>query len=104
MYEDWKFERWETPFSNEPLGELISLIDECEKLVIIVEDSSDRRFLFTFTDYPAYRNIQELYRTELWSKLYRKNLGSTLIIKDSEWIASFSNEVLDVHHPNAVHY
>jgi hypothetical protein len=65
MYEDWKFERWETPFSNERLGTLISLVDDGQKLVIIVGDSSDRCFRFTFTEYPAYRNIQELYRTEL---------------------------------------
>ena len=105
MYENWKFERWETPISNERLLSMISLVDDGEKLSIIVGKFPDSKHVrFVFKDYPAYRNIQELYRTELWNKLYQKNLGSTLIIPQSEWIASFKNEVLIDNFPDAVHY
>ncbi|MBA2339038.1 MAG: hypothetical protein H0V88_01470 [Pyrinomonadaceae bacterium] len=106
MYEDWEFERWETPVSNERLLSMVSLIDDSEILTIVIDGLPNKRIRFVFTDYPAYRNIQELYRTELWNKLYRKNLGITLIIPKSEWIESFrqSKELLDVYHPNAVHY
>jgi hypothetical protein len=106
MYEDWEFERWETPVSNERLLSMVSLIDDSEILAIVIDGLPNKRIRFVFTDYPAYRNIQELYRTELWNKLYRKNLGITLIIPKSEWIESFrqSKELLDVYHPNAVHY
>lgn len=104
MYEGWKLERWETPFSNERLGTLTSLVDDGERLVIMVGDSSGQRFRFAFTDYPAYRNIQELYRTELWNKLYERNLGSTLIIPESEWIASLKREGFEIYYPDAVHY
>ncbi len=104
MYENWKFERWETPISNERLLCVLSLVDDGEKLLIIVAGLSGKHISFVFTDYPAYRNIQELYRTELWNKLHRKNLGSTLIIPESEWIASFKREVMEVYHPAPVHY
>ncbi len=104
MYENWKFERWETPISNERLLSIISLVDDGEKLSIIVDGLPGKHVRFVFNEYPAYRNIQELYRTKLWNKLYRKNLGSTLIIPESEWIASFKGEVFEVYFPDAVHY
>jgi hypothetical protein len=106
MYEDWEFERWETPVSNEPLLSMVSLFDDGEKLTIVIDGTSNKHVRFVFTDYPAYRNIQELYRTELWGKLYRKNLGSTLIISKAEWIESLrrTDKLVDVYHPNAVHY
>jgi len=106
MYEDWKIERWETPVSHECLLSIMSLTDDGEKLTIVVGGLPNKHIRFVFTDYPAYRNIQELYRTELWNKLYQKNLGSTLIVSESEWVESFrqSKELLDVYHPNAVHY
>lgn len=104
MYENWRFERWETPISNERLLSIISLVDDGERLSIIVDGSSGKYVQFVFTDYPAYRNIQELYRTELWNRLYRRSLGSTLTIPESEWIASFEGEGSEVYFPRAVHY
>jgi len=105
MYENWKFERWETPISNERLVSMISLVDDGEKLSVIVGGLPGRKDVqFIFTNYPAYRNIQELYRTELWSRLYEKNLGNTFIVPQSEWVASFKNEILEVFFPDMVHY
>ena len=105
MYENWKFERWETPVSNERDLGMVSLTDDGEILTIVI-NTGEKHVRFVFTDYPAYRNIQELYRTELWNKLYQRNLGSTLIIPESEWIEAFRHdrELLDVYHPNVVHY
>lgn len=105
MYKDWKVERWNTPVSDERLLGMVSLVDDGQ-LTIVVEDTLNRQFRFIFTDYPAYRNIMEEYRTELWRKLYDKNLGSTLLIVESQWIASFraTEPLLEVHHPNLTHY
>ncbi|HVF86184.1 MAG TPA: hypothetical protein VM866_01280 [Pyrinomonadaceae bacterium] len=104
MYENWKFERWESRISNERLLSVLSLVDDGEELSIIVTGLSGKHISFVFTDYPAYRNIQELYRTELWNKLRRKNFGSTLIIPESEWITSFKREVMEVYHTAPVHF
>ena len=105
MYENWKFERWETPVSEiRDLG-MESLIDDGERLTVVI-NTGERHVRFVFSDFPAYRNIRELYRTELWNKLYQRNLGSTLLIPESEWVEEFrrDRELLDVCHPNAVHY
>lgn len=105
MYKDWKVARWNTPVSDERLLGMVSLVDDGQ-LTIVVEDSLNRQFRFIFTEYPAYRNIREEYRTELWQKLYGKNLGSTLLIAESQWVASFraTEPLLEIHHPNLAHY
>ena len=110
MYEDWKVERWETPVSSAKSLAMVSLIDEgC--LAIILQDLRDpsrRRFCFTFSNYPVYRNILEEYRTELWERLNDKEntLGWTLTVRDSPWIAAFrqTEPLLEVENPHLIHY
>jgi hypothetical protein len=106
MYENWKFERWETPISNERFVSMISLVDDGDRLSVVVGSLPGRKDVqFIFTEYPAYRNIQELYRTELWSKLSEKEeLGNTFIIPQSQWLASLKYEGLEIYFPNIVHY
>lgn len=105
MYENWNFERWPTPVSDEPFLGMVSLVDDGE-LKIVVKNSRDQQFCFTFTDYPAYRNIMEEYRTELWPRLHGKNLGNTLLIVESQWISSLKvNEpLLEIHLSHLFHY
>lgn len=72
-------------------------------------NAATARFKVTFRNYPAYRNIDELYRVELWER--RKQMahadatGWTLIVPDSPWLREFTNEpVLDFFNPGIVHY
>ena len=110
MYEDWNVERWETPVSDAKSLFMVSLIDE-GGLAITLQEARDplpRRFCFTFSNYPAYRNILEEYRTELWQRLNnaQNKLGWTLIVRDSPWIAVFrkTEPLLEVFNPNPIHY
>jgi len=110
MYEHWQVARWETPVSNAVSLAMVSLIDEGQ-LSIILQDLKNlrrRRFKFAFTRYPAYRNIPEEYRTELWEHVAetRKALGWTFTVTNSDWVISLrQNEpMLDVNHPHLTHY
>jgi hypothetical protein len=63
----------------------------------------------TFLNYPAYRNIDESYRTELWQRRQQLNdpdaTGWTLVVPDSPWIREFANEpILESFNPGLVHY
>ncbi|MBI4356110.1 MAG: hypothetical protein HY597_06670 [Candidatus Omnitrophica bacterium] len=108
MYEGWQFERWETPVSAAGSLALVSLIDD-GNLRIVLQDHHNpkrRRFQLTFSKFPAYRNILEEYRTELWTKLSTQQLGQTLTIPHSLWITSLrkAEPLLDVHYPRLTHY
>ena len=109
MYEGWQFEDWQTPVSKAKSLQMVSLVDDVKLSILLqdLQDSQRRRFRFTFENYPAYRNINESYRTELWRLLpggKTKNLGWTFIVTDSPWIASFSQETLLYVFPTLVHY
>jgi hypothetical protein len=72
MYEGWIVERWETSVSDAKSLVLVSLLDQHGQVSIVVQDLRDpnrRRFRFTSQHYPAYRNILEEFRLELWTQL-----------------------------------
>jgi hypothetical protein len=113
MYKNWKVENWETPVSRAHSLLMVSLLDDCKRLSIILQDVRDptrRRFRFSFSNYPVYRNILEEYRLEIWVQMQEqrkeKELGWTLIVPGSQWLRSFKeNEpLLELHNPNLVHY
>ena len=109
MYENWKIEDWRTPVSDIEGLQMVSLCDDNRSLAIIVQGLIDpvrRRFRISFNQYPAYRNINESYRNELWNVL-SKNVGKwgrTFIVTASPWIESFSKETLLFNHPEITHY
>lgn len=109
MYENWQIERWETPVSDAGSLAMVSLIDD-GKLSITVQDLRDpeaRRLCFVFSKYPAYRNILEEYRTQLWAMLSNtRNLGWTKIVANSTWVAELreAEPLLDVNYPRLTHY
>ena len=113
MYEGWEVDRWETPVSHIKNLGMVSLIDDHGFLKIILEGceiADSRQFCFTFLGpYPAYRNILEEFRTELWEKLSclpQRNLGWTRIVRNSSWINDLQSTepLLKVLHPHLIHY
>jgi hypothetical protein len=91
LYEGWQIERWETPVSDADSLAMVSLIDDGE-LAVTVQDLRDperRRLCFAFSKFPAYRNVLEEYRTQLWAMLSNTgNLGWTTIVANSTWVAA----------------
>ncbi|MGD0001809.1 MAG: hypothetical protein ABSE21_17060 [Bryobacteraceae bacterium] len=90
-----------------------SLHDTSEGLEIELADYLNNvptaRYKVTFKKYPAYRNIQEEYRLELWEGRKRLNdpnaRGWTLTVPHSPWVLDFANEpILEVFNPGIVHY
>ena len=110
MYQDWQVERWETPVSDVKSLAMVSLTDCQGHLTIIVQDLRDpqrRRFQFTFEQYPAYRNIMEEYRMELWTYLDRAGFhcGWTMRVQDAPWSRELKQEpVVAVANPTLQHY
>lgn len=88
---------------------LVSLTDD-GALKIVVEDahSPNRlRWQFTFSKAPAYLNLLEEYRLELWGmRSPGERLGWTLEVPDSPWLAFLRKResLLDVHHPSLIHF
>ncbi len=89
---------------------MVSLTHKVELSIILqdIRDPQRRRFRFTFSNCPAYRNILEEYRLELWSEIEsrREGMGWTLIIPDSQWIAALKEKepLIEVNCPDLVHY
>jgi hypothetical protein len=110
MYEGWKIERWETPVSDVKSLAMVSLVDDGQLSIVLQEtrDAIRRRFCLSFKNYPVYRNILEEYRLELWNEIkdQRKGIGWTIIIPESQWLASLlkSEPLLGECNPNLVHY
>jgi hypothetical protein len=89
---------------------MVSLVDD-GKLTVILQDTRDparRRFRFTFTICPVYRNILEEFRRELWKEIKGQTEARswTLTIPESQWIAYFSEAepLLEEYYPGLTHY
>lgn len=111
MYENLKIELWETPFSKVDGLTMVSLFDDNDSLAITLEavrEPERPRWKVSFKTYPAYRNLLEEIRLELWSYLDGSNQrkGHSTIILDSQWIKELNvNEpLLDVHFSELNHY
>ena len=105
-----KIERWETPVSDAKSLAMVSLLDN-GKFSITVQDLRDpqrRRFRFTFTNYPAYRNMLEVYQSNFWEGFNHqgKDTGWTRIIRESRWLALLNETepFLEESNPGLLHY
>ncbi len=92
LYDGWRAERWATPVSDAGSLRLVSLLDD-GTLQVIVEDAHHPerlRWRFTFRNVPAYLNLLEEYRLELWAMAERQGarLGWTVRIPESPWLAA----------------
>jgi len=113
MYENWHLRRWETPMSDVDHLFMESLTDRGGRLQIEVGDYVNNeavsRYRITFENYPAYRNILEEYRLQLWqtraANVHSGATGWTLIVNDSPWIREFDNEpLLTLFNKELLHY
>lgn len=108
LYQEWKFTRWETPVSDVQHLFMVSLVDAKGQLTINLSTFPEKfQYELTLNRYPAYRNILEEYRLELWAALTgAQATGYTLIVADSPWIEELKEHepLLSVLHPQLRHY
>ncbi len=111
MYEGWVAERWETPLSGAQRLSLLELHDDGDLVLLLAdeEDPEGRVFRFCFPEPPAYRNIQEPFRLELWEAFTPELLprtGPFLRIPASPWVEELQSRepLLQAWHPDLQHY
>ena len=109
MYEHWKIEKWETALSECKHLAMFSLFDDASNNKLIINLGFDEKeFDLIFSNYPAYRNILEEYRLELWDYLDKSNqrCGNTFIVNNSPWLSELvSNEpLIEFHNEKLKHY
>jgi hypothetical protein len=109
MYDGWRVTRWETPVVDAARLAMVSLTDLDHELVILLEafHSPDRpRWRVRFRQYPAYRNVDEAYRTNLWQWLDQSNqrVGFTFTVDESPRFASWGTVYLHDVVPGAQHF
>lgn len=109
MYEGWRIARWETPVVDLDRLLMVSLADVDRELVVVLESfrEPDRpRWRVRFRHYPAYRNIDESYRLELWRWLdpSGQRAGSTFTVEEAPPLASWGTEYLHQAHPRTRHF
>ncbi|WP_145067018.1 hypothetical protein [Engelhardtia mirabilis] len=88
---------------------MVSLADVDRELVLLLESGrgSDRpRWRVRFKQYPAYRNIDEAYRTDLWSWIDSsgQRLGFTFTVEESPPLASWGTVYLHEVVPGIRHF
>lgn len=107
-YTNWKPEKWKTNVSELEYLFFESLNDSKKGLVITLSNSKGLIFEITFENYPAYRNILEEYKLNLWAKRDENwsNLGNTWTIENSDWLELLEkDEPLLLHHEGKLkHY
>lgn len=94
MSASWKYERWETPVSDEEFLSLGLQYDDWI-LHIRLDPSTDARkkpgVVITFERCAAFRNVVEQFRNELWNRFAEAgHPGRTFTIQNSPWIAELS--------------
>ncbi|MGC4093233.1 MAG: hypothetical protein QM756_42955 [Polyangiaceae bacterium] len=109
MYDGWRITRWETPVVDTSRLAMVSLIDvdhELDVLLEAVHSPGRPRWRVRFRQYPAYRNVDESYRTDLWRWLdeSKQRVGSTFTVEESPRFASWGTVYLHDVVPNAQHF
>ena len=93
MYETWRVERWDTPFSDVESLVMVKLVDQAG-LSIVLEAPllvGRPRWSIECGRAPAYRNIMEEYRIGLWQHLDEtsQRCGRSFVVVNSPWVAEF---------------
>jgi hypothetical protein len=88
---------------------LVSLVDAGRELTLLLEghrNSGRPRWLVRFRDYPAYRNIDEAFRVDLWKWLDEsgQRCGFTFTVIESPPLASWETGYLHEMPPGVRHY
>jgi len=109
MYDNWKIKKWETPVSDSKWLSMVSLYDvaETQTLEIRLNDGK-QEISINFENYPAYRNIHEEYRTNLWRHLDEtsQRCGWTFEVVNSSWSEKLYKDepLLKFNDPNLRHF
>lgn len=109
MYEGWHISRWETPVVDVTRLALVSLSDVDRELIVLFEAvhiPGRPRWRVRFRQYPAYRNIDEAYRTDLWRWLDESNqrVGFTFTVEELPRLASWGTVYLHEVRPGVRHF
>jgi hypothetical protein len=109
MYEGWRITRWETPVVDLDRLLMVSLTDANQELVVVFEGPPSLgrpRWRVTFRRYPAYRNIDESYRVNLWKWLEQtgQRNGFTFTVEETPRFASWETGYLEDVAPNTRHF
>ena len=109
MYDGWRISRWETPVVDVTRLAMVSLADIDHELVVLLEAvyiPGRPRWRVRFRQYPAYRNIDESYRTDLWRWLDESNqrIGFTFTVEELPRFASWGTVYLHDVLPRAQHF
>jgi hypothetical protein len=109
MYKGWRITRWETPVSDLDRVLMVSLTDAKRELTLIIENPRAKgrpRWRVKFHNYPAYRNIDEAYRMDLWLWLDEscQRCGTTFVVDETPIFASWETGYLQDVAPNARHF
>jgi len=113
MYTGWQLQRWETTFSDATIVCMTSLWDSGRGHLEIQLEVKQAGEWFSYRvetfGCPAYRNINETYRLQLWEQRDKawpgRDLGWTWKVGESPWLQEFSKEplLMDLN-PGLVHY
>lgn len=106
-YNNWKPKKWKTDLSELEYLFFESLCDSEKGLIITFSNSQGVNFEIVFENYPAYRNVLEEYKLNLWAIRDEKwtDIGNTWIIKNSDWLEQFKKEEpLLSHHEGQLHH
>src|SRR5229473_5087457 len=109
MYRDWVITRWDTPVVDIRRLMLVSLVDANQELTLLYEASrapGRPRWRVRFRQYPAYRNIDEAYHTDLWRWLHEsgQSHGSTFTVREPTPLGSWGTVYLHQVRPEVQHY
>ena len=109
MYDGWRISRWETPVVDTSRLAMVSLADVDHELVVMLEAvhiPGRPRWRVRFRQYPAYRNVDESYRTDLWRWLDESNqrIGFTFTVEELPRFASWGTVYLHDVLPQAQHF
>jgi hypothetical protein len=110
MYEGWTVIRWETPVADIQRLYLVALSDSHRELTVLLEAArapGRPRWRLRFRNYPAYRNIDEGYRTELWAWLDAsgQRCGSTFVVQEPKPFVSWgTGDYLQAMKPGMRHF
>ena len=107
-YNNWEPKKWKTDLSELDYLFFESLSDSEKGLVITLSNSQDVNFEVIFKNYPAYRNVLEEYKLNLWAIRDKKwfEIGNTWIVENSDWLNQLEkDESLITHHEDKLkHY
>ena len=95
MYDNWVFNKWETPLSAVGALELQRLTDCNGFLEIVCEDlesSAPHLWIVIFQSAIGYRSLGESFRNQLWKEWDINQYGRTVYVENSDFLLALVKE------------